>query len=334
MSLHQEQRCMRPPQHILEEVSWAVDDKVRSVSRKQVKVKDLQDLLQQEEKFYETIAFSSKSMDCTTKDQNGVPASWRSELCHWGFGVVDHFGLDREVVSTAMNYLDFVKASSTFISKKDYVLLAVASMYLAAKEFRSRNPESFSLSAERLAELCQGARFKVEDIEKSEHFVLSSLNGASNQPSTMMFLTALVRLCPGWESDRSQDVEDDNKVLRAIYNVARHLVEVAAFRPNLHLIHNPSVVAYAAILCAIEALQAYVPLLYCARVQFLNNVAEAANLFPSSVAVLQVIQILKDTCPKMFEDGELITQVLEEMLAEEFPPTSSGRSSPVAVTDH
>lgn len=329
MSVQQGRRVVSS-QYIVEQVNWDKEDMVRSLSRKEEKVEYLQGLLKKEEQFYEAV--STKDF---AKAQVDFPPSWRSELCNWAYSVVDHFGLDRQVVSCAMNYLDLVTASpsASTISKNDYVLLAVSSLHLAAKEYASDTPGSFSLGRDRLAELCQGAKFQTQDIENAERFVLAALNGASHQPSSQKFLAALARLCPGWQ--RSQDLQQpDHKVLRCVYDVARHLVEVSFFEANLNLEYKPSVVAYAAILCAIEALQPYLPVPHFARVRLLNNVAEAAaNLLPARTEVLQVVQTLKDACPKMFEGDELITQFLDQIMVEEVPPTSSGRSSPVGVLD-
>jgi len=336
MSVRQQEQRLLPSKYILEDVCWAIDKTVLALSRKEAKVENLQGLLKEEEEFYASI----RPIDVTAvQHEVNVPSSWRKELCNWAYGVVDHFGLDREVVSNAMNFLDLVATSPTAssISKKDYVLLAVASLYLAAKECASRKPGSFSLGKDRLAFLCQGAKFQVEDIEKAEACILSNLNGASSPPSSLVFVGTLLHLCPGWKRDRSQGLfKQDTMVLRTVGDVARHLVEVGVFEANWSLVYTPSLVAYAACLCAMEALQGYLPLPYYARVRYLNNVAEASGLLPSNTRVLQAVQILKDACPKMFQGDELITQFIENSTSQDISSAglASGRSSPVAVLDH
>ena len=333
--------------HVLEEVvPWARFDTVRPVSGKEEKVKHLQDLLEKESKFYESLPFFSQADYGAKKAQvNNIPSSWRSELCKWKYGVVDHYNLDREIVSVAANYLDLVVAASSqgtttsSTSKNDYVLLAVASLSVAVKEYNNARTHGGScpLGTNGLAALCQGARFNVQDIEESERLILSILDGASDRPSSLAFLKALLRLCPGWKRDRSRGIQDDVTVLRCTYQVAQHLLELAAFEPKFSLLHRPSVVAYAAVLCAAEVLQPSLPLPSQARVGFLNGVAEASGgqlLLPGRHEVLQAIRLFKCTCPKAFEDdgGAFVAQFLDEIMPTEVP-AGGGRDSPVGVAE-
>jgi len=335
MSVEQGQG-MRPPyaKYIIEDVCWAIDEKVLALSRKEAKVEHLQGLLTQEEKFRDRVSVNNANSSASCQVQ--LPPTWRSALCTWAYSVVDHFGLDREIVSASMDLLDLVASSPrpSSTSRKDYVLFAVSSLYLAAKSRTSSNPRTFFLEREQLAELCQGAKFQAEDLLEAEGFISTCLNGASMPPTSRAFVSALVHLCPGWKHDQSQDLEDDEKVLRVVHDVARHLAEISVFEANLSLMHKPSVVAYASIICAMEALQGLLDLPNYARVRFLSNIAEASGLLPSSTEVMHVIQSLKDACPAMFDDQhELISEFLRVASLQDDHTTSSGRSSPIGVLD-
>ena len=76
---------------------------------------------------------------------------WRRKICQWSFKVIDHFKIDREVVSGAMNILDRYLAAGTKCLDRDrmdicpdqaclktidsriFQLTAMTSLYLAAK---------------------------------------------------------------------------------------------------------------------------------------------------------------------------------------------------------
>lgn len=328
---------MRPPyaEYIIEDVCWDIDARVHAVSRKEVKVEILRSLFTEEEKFRKnnSVNIEISAPSCLVN----LASTWRPALCSWAYSVVDHFGLDREIVSASMDLFDLVVSSprSSRISKKEYVLFAVSSLYLAAKSRTSSNPGAVSFEREQLAELCQGAKFQAEDLLEAESFISTCLNDASMPPTSGTFVSALMHLCPGWTCDRSQDLEDDRKVLRVVHDVAKHLVEMSVFEENLSLMYKSSVVAYSAIICAMEALQGLLDLPNYARVRFLNNVAEASGLLPNGTEVTHVVQAVKHACPAMFDgDHELISEFLHDSSLQDIDHTvSSGRSSPIGVLD-
>ena len=86
---------------------------------------------------------------------------WRKKICQWSYKVIDHFKIDREVVSCAMNILDryLVKEKNNFdrdglterndggslqtLDSRTFQLIAMTSLYLSIKLF---DDEQHSLS--------------------------------------------------------------------------------------------------------------------------------------------------------------------------------------------
>ena len=315
--------------YILEEVSWAVDDTVIELTDKDEKAKILKALLDTEEKWRGTISGN------TVGYRADAPASWRNALCTWAYAVVDHFGLEREIVSSATDILDFVISSeegASHTSKKDYAASLVASLYLTASDHPSNIPRIVALERRKLVDLCQGAKFQSADVEQAEHFIQTTLDGAAIPPTRLAFVTAFMSFCPRWKTDRSQELYEDSRVLHAVDDIARHLVEMSVFEPGLTLTYKPSVVAYSSILCAMDALQSHLDLPHYARVRYLNNVAEVSGLLPNSEAVLGLKDTLRDACPTLFNGDEFIFEFLNFDVPDS--ETRSGRSSPAGVLDH
>ena len=89
------------------------------------------------------------------RDDSDPPKShyneWRRKICQWSFKVIDHFKIDREVVSSAMNILDRYIAKENnclcregtslcedrsgieTVDSRGFQLAAMASLYLSIK---------------------------------------------------------------------------------------------------------------------------------------------------------------------------------------------------------
>lgn len=89
---------------------------------------------------------------CDDSDkQKHKHCEWRRKICQWSFKVIDHFKIDREVVSGAMNILDRYVAKETNaicgdsmnicedrgslenIDSRTFQLAAMTSLYLSIK---------------------------------------------------------------------------------------------------------------------------------------------------------------------------------------------------------
>jgi hypothetical protein len=304
----------------------------------------LQILLRQEKEAYAPCMnyLSSASLLTGGDTSEVVSEAWRRKLCEWCFEVVDHFGFDREAVAIALNYLDrSVAARSTSsgepICKREFQLLAVTSLYMALKihgETEDLVGPRRKVRIDAFVELSRGF-FQVDVIEATESRILSTLNWRMNPPTCLRFVAAYLRLCPQWSENGHHQAH--TSFMGGIYDIARYLTELSVCVSTFSFTWKTSAIAYASILCGMEALQSSFPIPYAARVVLQNNIAEATGLLPNDPEILSVRELMKDLCPNMFKGIEVPFELMglhgsSSKLSED-PPQESGKTSPVCVVD-
>ena len=235
-----------------------------------------------------------------------VSDAWRRKLCEWCYEVVDHFGFDREVVSIALSFLDrtvAIKAQdpSSPITRRRFQLLAVTSLYMAIKihgENESPNGPRRKLRISAFVELSRGF-FSVETIEACEREILNDLHWKVNPPTMLRFISNFVGLMPTKIEDlraaRRSNVDG------ALTDVARYLTELSVCVAELSFNYQPSIIAYAAMLCATEVVQQSMDVPPEAIATFIATLNESTGYSPSMGRVLQVKAMLQELCPSMFE---------------------------------
>ena len=241
-------------------------------------------------------------------------------------------------MSIALYYLDrsanhWVDNSPTLITKKEYQLLAVTSLYMALKvhgETECSLNQRRKLKIDAFCELSR-KQFDVPMIEKTERYILQALNWDVNPPSGLKYIFTFLSLCPRWEW--SAHHIPHASVIGGIFDVARYLSELSVCQSDFSFTCNASTIAFTSILLAMDALQSTLPLPYAVRVTFLNNVAHATGLIPGSAEVLRVYQMLKTICPDMVATEEIAR---EDPIDDNFTEVSEdlsvdGKSSPVCV---
>mmetsp|Transcript_107765 Transcript_107765/g.219910 ORF Transcript_107765/g.219910 Transcript_107765/m.219910 type:complete len:165 (+) Transcript_107765:83-577(+) len=113
---------------------------------------------------------------------------WRRKMCQWSFKVIDHFKIDREVVSGAINILDRYLAKETCsrysdtmdvshneacletIDSRTFQLTAMTSLYLSIKlsdNSEGRYPSSRKLRLNSFVDLSRG-QFCADEITEME----------------------------------------------------------------------------------------------------------------------------------------------------------------------
>jgi lipoyl(octanoyl) transferase len=272
-----------------------------------------------------------------------VSEGWRRKLCEWCYEVVDHFGFDREAVSIALNYLDRTVAlkigsSDDNMTKREFQLIAVTSLYIAIKlhgETDAIDGPRRKLRIDAFVELSRGF-FKVEVIEAMERNIIESLDWRLNPPTSLRFIANLLRLLPVWSI--TEHCTPHAAVAGSIYDVARYLSELSVCVSDFSFDFKTSTIAYASILCTLEALQETLPLPYDIRVKFLNDITEVTGLFPESKEVRQVRGMIKELCPSLFQGNEIPPAFLNRASSLEAPPIGGfhqgdGKASPVCVAD-
>ncbi|KAL3943918.1 MAG: hypothetical protein SGBAC_001995 [Bacillariaceae sp.] len=115
---------------------------------------------------------------------------WREKICEWAYQVVDHFQLQREVVSIAMNHLDRYLSDYPFVvDKNKFQLLAMTCLYLSIKLNVYNHlliPGSKS-TMDSILQLSRGA-FTLQQMEDMENDILQRLQWHVHPPSPQAFV--------------------------------------------------------------------------------------------------------------------------------------------------
>lgn len=283
----------------------------------------------------------SSSNDC-------VNENWRRKISEWSFEVVDHFGFDREVVAIALSYLDRCMAhksaptpmgSTCGVSRSEFQLIAVTSLYIAIKLHGEIDGSSGAQPRRKLkigtfVELSRNL-FSVRDLERMEMLVLSTLRWKVNPPTSVKFVSYLLLLLPRHGAYNHKIHES---VVNSLFEMSRYLTELSCCVSTMSFNFKPSIVAYAAILNAMESTDP-VSLPFDVRHAFIKNVAMNASLHFDSGEVLRARSTLSELCPLM-SDGQ--GDLSEEDIAGGINKSNSngsidaafltGKTSPVCVS--
>lgn len=268
-----------------------------------------------------------------------VSEGWRRKLCEWSYEVVDHFGFDREAVSIALNFLDRYVATKVqecnhVIGQREFQLLAVTCLYMALKihgETEDPNGQRRKLRIDAFVELSRGF-FPVEVIENMEREVFTTLDWRVNPPTCLRFVASFLRLCPKWTSGASSQAHCN--FIGSIFDVARYLTELSVCVSSFSCTFKTSVIAYASVLCGMEALESNMPLPFAVRVAFQNNIADVTGMTPDCPDILRAKAMVKELCPDMFNRIEVPHEIPDHSEnSSDLTGQSGGKTSPICVMD-
>jgi len=314
-------------------------------SREEDAMEELQVIFQQESTKYFN-KFDYFSIEC----ENDQPAQservsdeWRRKICEWLFEVVDHFRFDREVVSIALYYLDRVVSIQTeelgqTMHRREFQLIAVTSLYIAIKLHGEIQPDSLDWPRRKLkiqvfVELSRGL-FTVDTLEAKEREILELLNWHVNPTSAARIVAILLRLFPESWTIYDNNVPQHFNPTSTIFEMARYLTELAVCVSAVSFNYKPSEIAYASILCALEALENEMHIPCGVRVEFMNKATACTGLTPRSVATVR--NLLQELCPSMFskDDDATTSNIARTTSVKNFAAENSednGKVSPVCV---
>ncbi|KAL3762070.1 hypothetical protein ACHAW5_002583 [Stephanodiscus triporus] len=160
---------------------------------------------------------------------------WCEKICEWCYQVVDHFDLNREVVSVAMSYRDRYLATHT-INRRIFQLAAMTALHLAIKLH-----EQGKLSMSSFIDLSRGY-FMEEHIVTMDEVMLQSLGWHVHPPTPLAFCRDFMRLVSG---------EIEPGARRDISELARFMTELSVCSYWFST-KRPSSIALAAVISAIE----------------------------------------------------------------------------------
>lgn len=224
--------------------------------------------------------------------------------------VVDHFGLDREVVDISFNYLDRYLSlvfdeslqysqECLAIDRKSFQLISATALYVAIKlhgggsNFKSHNNHLVGT----FVQLSRGL-FTVDDIVQMERELLSALQWHMNPPTSASFVLQLMH--SGLLGDKllsSRRIQSCANPERAVYEVSKFFTELAVGDYELAKSSKPFCIAAASIMNAVS---------FFIEPKYVSEVVDAltrklASQFPitgSELASLPSIQLqLKELCP-------------------------------------
>lgn len=253
---------------------------------------------------------ASKYQPMHARQEDSVSASCRRKLFEWSFNVVDHFGIDREVVSVAANYTDRYiatgAASGHRVDRKEFQLVCVTSLYLAVKLHgdRSNINQRSQLSLSTFAEFSRGL-ITVESLEEMELKLMAALGYLLHPPTASNFVEYLLHLLLPMNKTQPNELSrsgvDDNTAW-IVFETARYITELAVFDLTLSSCFKQSEVAFASILLATEAVR---PSAFPASLKemFLLRASNTARLQPNEAGVQQAKAILRGLCPSNVVPG-------------------------------
>eukprot|EP00593_Proboscia_inermis_P002370 CAMPEP_0171293818 /NCGR_PEP_ID=MMETSP0816-20121228/2171_1 /TAXON_ID=420281 /ORGANISM="Proboscia inermis, Strain CCAP1064/1" /LENGTH=324 /DNA_ID=CAMNT_0011765077 /DNA_START=80 /DNA_END=1054 /DNA_ORIENTATION=- len=146
--------------------------------------------LQEMNSLYKCCDYLSRRQKAKIKSSSNATAesrlerTYREKICEWMYRVVDHFRVNRDVVSISLSYLDrYLAVTGEGCDTKVFRLASVAALYIACKLFDSMGP----LKAPTLVELSR-KEFEVRDIEMMEIEMLHTLQWRVNPPTSSTFV--------------------------------------------------------------------------------------------------------------------------------------------------
>jgi hypothetical protein len=155
--------------------------------------------------------------------------------------VVDHFDLNREVVSTAMSHLDrFLGVYHGTVDKNLFQLLAMTCLYLSIKlnEYKHLLIPGSKSSMDTILQLSRGF-FTLKEMEKMEYEVLQRLQWHVHPPTAQLFVKHFLFFL---------SVEEHE-----LHDLAQFMIELSVM-DYFFVSYKPSEIAMAALLNSMERL--------------------------------------------------------------------------------
>jgi hypothetical protein len=217
---------------------------------------------------------------------------WRRQIVEWMYILVKYCKLKHEATAAAVYYLDkAIEGSALVQTPRDYQLCAMTALHLALKVYDSPSVRVVKLSC--LVKLGNG-EFTEDDIIQKEQDLVRALGWRIHPPTPNCFLQRYMELLPfhgdGDDGDDSEsDISDAETIgddqpeerrrerLHKLEEIASDYIEVALARDRF-LSVPPSVIAYSAMLSAMELTTEHQQHCGYDWVTFLQNMRDVAEM--------------------------------------------------------
>jgi hypothetical protein len=266
---------------------------------------------------------------------------WRQQIVEWMYTLVKYCKLRHESAAAAVYYLDMAVSHGLVTSPKQYQLCSMTALYLALKVYDSPSMRVVKLSS--LVKLGNG-EFYEQDVVDMERDMIHLLKWRLSPPTINCFIQQYLVILL---SDKDDCVIDDGKaatngvvdsedtspsspssseltssLARKLEEIALECIELVMGR-DYFLADDPSVVAYAIILMAIEILDQRQTALAHKRQEdhpwslldlqsFLYRMSHVAMLDHASPTLVRVSMLLDRTMKSLPIPTAMIRMVHEE----------------------
>jgi hypothetical protein len=177
------------------------------------------------------------------EDQDPIDAACRSVMSQWCYQIVDFCSYKRETVATCMSNLDRFLATpdgqQVMMDRNQFQLAAMTSLYTAVKVH-----EQEAMAPKLISSLSRGAH-SIEAVEAMEFRILSAIQWRVNPPTAMAFVRNFLDLV-------SPHALDD-AARATVMDLTQYQTELAVGDYDF-IIQNPSAIAFASMLNALESI--------------------------------------------------------------------------------
>jgi hypothetical protein len=215
---------------------------------------------------------------------NLVNPTDRETLCSWAYNIIDACELERQIAVIAMTYLDRFMASKShraqfaLLNRRQFQLAFVTCLIISLKSRAGMKVESDFVSEV----ICQ-QMYQPSEIVDMEKEVLMALDWRLNGPCVHDFVQSFVELVVPSDEKSSRGSSLSVEDIGTVQQYAEIQAE-SAMTDYLLALQDPSAIAFASLLCAMQSLN--VPL--CDRYSFIQSVAAVTGLNAADLKV-QVI---------------------------------------------
>jgi lipoyl(octanoyl) transferase len=163
--------------------------------------------------------------------------SYRENICHWTFSIIDHFELSRNTVAVSMDIFDrYLATLGNECDASLALLVSLSTLYISIKVHEKKK-----IKLETLSKLSRG-QFLPKDIEDMEMQILKTLSWLVHPPTSLDYVSFLLKFL-------RKSVEMPQRF--QIFEVTRYLSELSVCDP-FFVDHDKSSVAFASILNVLE----------------------------------------------------------------------------------
>jgi len=230
-------------------------------------------------------------------------------LVEWMYYVIDYCNLQRHSVAAAAFFFDVAVQNKLVESPEEHQLAAATALQLALKTH-----DSSIIKLDKLVRLGRGL-FTEEDVVQMEKQILESTGWHLHPPTTYCFLRQYEQLLPSTTSETA----------RSLMNQVTSLAAEVTLSDHNYLVHNPSEIAYAAILMAMELIPVdELPVVQ--RQCFLMRLSTVANVNSKSKSVLHIFDDIRETLDSSPKLEALVRSIAKQQQQKrmEMPTTRIG----------